>query len=134
LRDRSLTGISPVHIPGLTCGTHAELTKLGVTVAPSTVHEILRSSGTDPAPRRDGPTWRQFLHAQAAGVLAVDFLHAGTVLLNRLYVLIFTGHGTGRMHPGGVTAHPAGDWTGQRAPKPGDEPRRAVRGLPVLHP
>jgi putative transposase len=49
-----------------------ELTKLGVTVAPSTVWEILRAAGIDPAPRRSGPTWRQFLHAQAAGILAVD--------------------------------------------------------------
>ena len=62
-----------------------------------------------PAPRRDGPTWRQFLHAQAAAILAVDFLHVDTVLLNRLYVLIFIEHGTRRMHLGGVTAHPAGD-------------------------
>jgi transposase len=54
---------------------HGELTKLGVTVAPSTVYEVLRSSGIGPAPRRDGPTWRQFLHAQAAGILAADFLH-----------------------------------------------------------
>ncbi|MGI8450556.1 MAG: hypothetical protein ACR2MP_25945 [Streptosporangiaceae bacterium] len=53
---------------------HGELTKLGATIAPSTVYEILRSSGIDPAPRRDGPTWRQFLHAQATGILAVDFL------------------------------------------------------------
>ena len=44
---------------------HAELTKLGVAVAPSTVWEILRATGTDPAPRRSGPTWRQFVHAQA---------------------------------------------------------------------
>jgi hypothetical protein len=49
---------------------HGELTKLGATVAPSTIYEILRSSGIDPAPRRDGPTWRQFVHAQAAGILA----------------------------------------------------------------
>jgi transposase InsO family protein len=94
---------------------HGELTKLGVTVAPSTVYEILRSSGIDPAPRRDGPTWRQFLHAQAAGILAVDFLHVDTVLLNRLYVLIFIEHGTRRMYLGGVSAHPAGDWTVQQA-------------------
>src|ERR1019366_8289450 len=60
---------------------HGELTKLGVTAAPSTACEILRSSGTGPAPRRDGPTWRQFLHAQAAGILAVDFLHVDTALL-----------------------------------------------------
>jgi hypothetical protein len=66
------------------------------------------------APCRDGPTWRQFLHAQAAGILAVDFLHVDTVLLNRLYVL-FIEHGTRRMHLGGVTAYPTGDWTVQQA-------------------
>jgi putative transposase len=65
-----------------------------VTVAPSTVWEILRAAGIDPAPRRAGPTWRQFLHAQAAGIVAVDFLHVGTVLLKRLYVLVFIEHGT----------------------------------------
>src|ERR1039457_6705733 len=94
---------------------HGELTKLGVTVAPSTVYEILRSSGTGPAPRRDGPTWRQFLHAQAAGILAVDFLHVDTVLLNSLYVLVFIEHGTRQMHLRGVTAHPTGEWTVQQA-------------------
>jgi putative transposase len=94
---------------------HGELTKLGVTVAPSTVWEILRGAGIDPAPRRAGPTWRQFLHAQAAGILAVDFLHVDTVLLRRLYVLVFIEHGTRRMHLGGVTANPTGDWTVQQA-------------------
>src|SRR6266581_4424402 len=94
---------------------HGELTKLGVTVAPSTVWEILHAAGIDPAPRRSGPTWRQFLHAQAAGILAVDFLHADTVLLNRLYVLVFIEHGTRQMHLGGVTAHPTGEWTVQQA-------------------
>ena len=61
---------------------HGELTKLGVTVAPPTVWEVLRAAGIDPAPRRSGPTWRQFLHAQAAGIVAVDFLHVDTVLLS----------------------------------------------------
>ena len=37
---------------------HGEMTKLGVTVAPSTVWEILRATGIDPAPRRSGPTWQ----------------------------------------------------------------------------
>ena len=94
---------------------HGELTKLGMTVAPSTVCEILHAAGIDPAPRRSGPTWRQFLHAQAAGILAVNFLHVDTVLLKRLYVLVFIEHGTRRMHLGGVTAHPTGEWTVQQA-------------------
>jgi putative transposase len=94
---------------------HGELATLGVTVAPSTVWEIMHAAGIDPAPRRPGPTWRQFLHTQAAGILAVDFLHADTVLLNRLYVLVFIEHGTRRMHLGGVTAHPTGEWTVQQA-------------------
>jgi hypothetical protein len=94
---------------------HGELAKLSVTVAPSTVWQILHAAGIDPAPRRSGPTWRQFLHAQAAGILAVDFLHADTVLLKRLCVLVFIEHGTRRMHLGGVTANPTGGWTVQQA-------------------
>jgi putative transposase len=94
---------------------HGELTKLGITIAASTVHEVLRAAGINPAPRRDGPTWRQFLHAQAAGILAADFLHVDTVALTRLYVLVFIEHGTRRMHVGGITAHPTGDWTLQQA-------------------
>ena len=94
---------------------HGELAKLGITVAPSTVWQILHAAGIDPAPRRAGPTWRQFLAAQAAGILAVDFLHADTVLLKRLYVLVFIEHGTRRMHLGGVTEHPTGEWTVQQA-------------------
>src|ERR1017187_4092494 len=94
---------------------HGELTKLGATVAPSPVYETLRAAGIDPAPRRSGPTWRQFLHAQAAGILAVDFLHVDTVRLKRLYVLVFIEHGTRRLHLGGVTAHPTSAWTVQQA-------------------
>jgi len=94
---------------------HGELVKLAVTVAASTIYEILRAAGIDPAPRRDGPTWRQFLHAQAAGILAADFLHVDTVSLTRLHVLVFIEHGTRRMHLGGVTEHPTGEQTVQQA-------------------
>ena len=94
---------------------HGEVTKLGMTVAPSTVWESLRAAGIDPAPRRAGPTWQQFLHAQAAGILAVDFFHVDTVLLKRLYVLVFIEHETRRMHLGGIIANPTGEWTVQQA-------------------
>ena len=60
---------------------HGELTKLSVAVAPSTVWKIPHAAGIDPAPRRTGPSWRQFLQVQAAGIVAVDFLHADTVLM-----------------------------------------------------
>ena len=85
-----------------------------MTVAQSTVWEILRTAGIDLAPRRSGPTWRQFLQAQAAGIFAVDFFHVDTVLLKRLYVLVFIEHGTRRMHLGGVTANPTSEWTVQQ--------------------
>ena len=65
---------------------------LGHTVAASTVWTILKSAGLDPAPRRSGPTWRQFLSAQAHAILAVDFAHVDTVFLRRLYVLVVIEH------------------------------------------
>jgi hypothetical protein len=40
---------------------HGELTKLGATVAPSTINEILRAAGIDPTPRGSGPTWRHWI-------------------------------------------------------------------------
>jgi putative transposase len=97
---------------------HGELTKLRVPAAAPAACEILPAAGTGPAPRRDGPTWRQFLHAQAAGILAADFLHVDTAALTRLYVLVFIEHGTRRMHLGGITAHPTGAWTVQQARNP----------------
>jgi hypothetical protein len=93
----------------------SELVKLGIAVAPSTVWEILHAAGIDPAPRPSGSSWRQFLRIRAAGILAVDFLHVDTVILKRLYVLVFIEHGTRRMHLGGVTANPTGEWTVQQA-------------------
>ncbi|MGZ6880868.1 MAG: integrase core domain-containing protein [Mycobacteriaceae bacterium] len=92
-----------------------ELARLGYAIAASTVWEILHAAGIDPAPRRAGPTWRQFLTAQAHAIIACDFLVVETVLLQRLYVLVFIEHGTRRLHLGGVTAHPTGAWTVQQA-------------------
>src|SRR6266700_734075 len=92
-----------------------ELVKLGHRIATSTVWQILHDAGFDPAPRRSGPTWRQFLQAQAHTVIATDFLHVDTVLLKRLYVLVFIEHGTRRIHLAGITANPDGAWTAQQA-------------------
>lgn len=92
-----------------------ELVKLGHRIAKSTVWQILHDAGFDPAPRRSGPTWRQFLHAQARTVIATDFLHVDTVLLKRLYVLVFIEHGTRRIHLAGFAASPDGAWTAQQA-------------------
>ena len=75
-----------------------ELVKLGHQMAVSTVWQILHDAGIDPAPRRTGPTWKQFLTAQARGILAVDFVHVDTVLLRRIYALIIIEHGTRRVH------------------------------------
>jgi hypothetical protein len=79
------------------------------------VCEILHAAGIDPAPRRAGPSWREFLAAQAHAIIACDFLVVETVLLKRLHVLVFIEHGTRRLHLAGVTAHPTGAWAAQQA-------------------
>ncbi len=99
-----------------------ELVGLGHQVAASTVWTILKAAGLDPAPRRTGPTWRQFLTAQAHvltaqahAILAVDFAHVDTVFLRRLYILVVIEHGRRRVHIAGITAHPTGTWVSQQA-------------------
>jgi putative transposase len=94
---------------------HGGLICLGHTVAASTVWKILKDAGLDPAPRRSGPTWRQFLSAQARAVLAVDFAHVDTVFFRRLYILVVIEHGRRRAHIAGITAHPTSAWVTQQA-------------------
>jgi putative transposase len=92
-----------------------EMVSLGYRVAPSTVWQILQQAEIDPARRRSGPTWSEFLTAQARGIVACDFFCVDTVFLRRLYVLVFIEHGTRRMHLGGITTNPTGPWATQRA-------------------
>jgi hypothetical protein len=102
-----------------------ELVKLGHPIAASTVWQILHTAGIDPAPRRTGPTWKQFLTVQARGILAADFVHVDTVSLRRIYALIVIEHGTRRVQLAGITANPDGAWTTQAARNFPDGPRPA---------
>jgi putative transposase len=94
---------------------HGELARLGYQLAPSTVWSILKRADIDPAPRRDGPSWPEFLRAQAHGILARDFFCVDTVLLHRLYVLFVVEHATRRVHLLGITANPTEAWVAQQA-------------------
>jgi hypothetical protein len=89
---------------------HGELARLGYQIAASTVWSILQQAGIDPAPRRDGASWRQFLRVQARGIVATDFFCIDTLLLQRLYVLFGVEHATRRVHLLGVTALWVPNW------------------------
>jgi transposase len=92
-----------------------ELRKLGVILSATSVRNVLRRHRLKPAPRRSGPTWGEFLRAQAAGTLACDFFHVDTITLRRLYVLFFIDLDRRKDFLAGVTEHPIGNWVTQQA-------------------
>src|SRR5438034_7114641 len=94
------------------CG---ELAKLGVRVSPTTIRRLLTQMGLEPAPRRSGPSWREFLRAQAASIIACDFFAVESVFLRRYYVLFFIAHASRRVWLAGCTANPTGGWVTQQA-------------------
>jgi putative transposase len=84
-------------------------------VSPSTVRRLLLGAGLQPAPRRVGPSWRDFLRQQAASMLACDFFTVETVSLRRFYVLFFIELGSRRVQLAGCTTNPSGAWVTQQA-------------------
>jgi putative transposase len=94
---------------------HGELLVLGIKVAASTVWEILRDAGIDPAPGRTSTSWASFLRSQAGALLACDFFGTVTVTGVHLFVLAAIEHATRRIRVLGATAHPAAAWVVQAA-------------------
>jgi putative transposase len=91
-----------------------ELTHLGIRFSATSIASVLRRAGLGPAPRR-GPTWSEFLKAQAHGIIACDFFTVETLRLKTLYVLFFIELHTRRVHVAGATANPDSAWVTQQA-------------------
>jgi hypothetical protein len=91
------------------------LLKLGYCVSATAIRTLLRRHGVPPAPRRAGLSWRAFLRAHAAGVLACDFFTVETVRLQTLFVLFFIELQTRRVFVAGCTEHPSAAWVTQQA-------------------
>ncbi|MFD4644825.1 integrase core domain-containing protein [Streptomyces sp. NPDC058441] len=94
---------------------HGELATLGIKIAASTVWEILKAEGIDPAPERAATTWADFLRSQADALLACDFIETVTLTGQRQYILAVIEHATRRIRILGATAHPTASWVTQAA-------------------
>jgi putative transposase len=94
------------------CG---ELAKLGFRVSPTSIRRLLPQAKLEPAPRRAGPSWREFLRAQTASIVACDSFTVKSVFLRRYYALFVIAHGSRRAWLAGCTANPAGAWVTQQA-------------------
>ncbi|GAB2723197.1 hypothetical protein GCM10010442_50600 [Kitasatospora kifunensis] len=94
---------------------HGELAALGIKISASTVWEVLKAEGIDPAPDRSTTTWADFLRSQAGALLACDFIETVTLTGQRQYILAVIEHASRRVRVLGATAHPTAHWVGQAA-------------------
>jgi putative transposase len=92
-----------------------ELAKLGLRVSATKIRTLLRANGLGPAPRRSGPSWSEFLRAQAQAILALDFFTVETAWLRTLYVLFAIEVGSRHVQVLGVTGNPDSAWVTQQA-------------------
>jgi putative transposase len=92
-----------------------ELKGLGISVSATSVRKVLLGAGLQPAPHRTHSSWRAFLRAQAASMLACDFLTIETVFLQRIYVLFFISLATRRIDYVACGSNPDGRWVTQQA-------------------
>jgi putative transposase len=88
---------------------------VGIAVSATSVRKVLLAAGLRPAPERGRSSWRAFLRAQAASMLACDFLTVEKAFLQRIYVLFFISLATRRIEYVACTANPDGDWVAQQA-------------------
>ena len=109
---------------GATAASTANCSSSGVKVAASTVWEILKEAGIDPAPERASSTWADFLRSQADALLACDFLETVTLTGARMYVFAVIEHASRRIRILGATAHPTAVLGGAGR----EEPRHGPRG------
>jgi len=99
-------------------------------VSPTSIRRLLARSKVGPAPRRSGPSWREFLRAQAASIVACDFFTVETVFLRRYYVLFLITHANRRVWLAGCTTNPSSAWVTQQARNLGlDLSDQGVRSL-----
>ncbi len=92
-----------------------ELLKLGHVISATAIRKLLRRNWIGPAPLRSRLSWKTFLRTQASAIVLTDFLSVDTVLLKRLYVLLYMELATRRVILFAVTDQPDAQWVGQQA-------------------
>jgi putative transposase len=79
------------------------------------VRKVLLEAGLQPAPHRAHSSWRVFLRAQPASMLACDFLTVETIFLQGIYVLFFISLATRRIEYVACSSNPDGRWVTRQA-------------------